>query len=175
MSFKVKDNSEYAVVLDGFKNNNFATVTSLTGQVSAGSANVLEVGDKIEWPDEVEFLQNNNMGGSRPVYAIICKVTGEDGAVRYMPWYPTSLGKTIQKLKLDSAKEKVIGREFVRPDGAPAKDYQAKANQKLDDVVRALIADHPNGIKVKGFTDVDTYRFGTKEITTARLYEYEYV
>lgn len=174
MSFVTKDNSEYTTVLNSFKNNNFEKVETLEGQVSAGSANVLEKGDKIEWPDQVEFLKNNNMGSGRPVYAIICKVTDTNGAVRYMPWYPTSLGKSIRKLTLGTD-DKVISQEFVRPLGEPATDYQKKANQSLDAVVKALVAEHPNGIKVEDFEEVNTYRFNSKELTKARQYKYAYV
>lgn len=174
MSFVTKDNSEYASILNSFKSNNFEKVDMLEGQVSAGSVNVLEAGDKIEWPDQVEFLKNNNMSSSRPVYAIICKVTDKDGAVRYMPWYPTSLGKSLRKLTLGTD-GKVVKQDFVRPEGQPAVDYQRQANQSLDTVVKALIAEHPNGILVKDFKEIDTYRFNSKDLTKARQYEYAYV
>lgn len=171
--FEIKDNKQFEEIRNAFVANNFAEASadSLNKQVSAGSANILQEGDVIEFPSDMKFYENTSM---RNALAMICRVTDKNGVEKYMPWYPTSLGKTIRSLKVDTD-GKVQSEEFVRPLGAAAVEYQGKANLKVADVINEMAKNHPNGIKVTGVKSLKTYAFqDTSRVVNTNQYTFDW-
>lgn len=175
MSFVTKENSVYNEMLKAFADNNAEVSDTLDGQIRSTTSLGFEAGDKIEWPDEVKFLKMSIPGSTRKAQAILCKITSKDGVERYQPFYPTSLNKSIRKLEVDSEGKVIKDHGFVMPEGQPALDIQSKGNMSLDKEFKDMMKNHPNGITVVSYESVPTYRFGSKETTTARRYTYAYV
>lgn len=170
--FETGKDSKYDEIMKAYLNNNATEVTKLEGQVSGGELG-LNKGDIIEWPDKKRYLKIKMQNG-RSAQAMLCKITNGD-TYRYGLVYPRSFFKAIFEVEVDSEGRYVGPKPVIYPEGQPTKDLLAQNQCELDTVFNKFMEDHPNGIRVKDFTNVNVLKFGTQDVTTTRRYEYEYV
>lgn len=171
--FSTKDNKEYAEMFNAYINaGNAEEIAKLEGQVSAGGAGGFEVGDHIDWPEELKFLKLKIRNNT--TQALLVQVTSKDGVKRYQMFYPSTLSKSIREITVDAEGKVVKENGFVRTKGTAAKAYQEAANLEIDTVMRKLIAEHPNGLNVTAVDQPWTYRYQSKEPTHANLYTIDF-
>lgn len=172
--FKVENNSEYAEMMKAYIDNGADGVEKLEGQVSAGGAGGFEAGDHIDWPDKLEPIKVKLREDSKPQQAFLVQITNKTGVKRYQLFFPSTLGKSIRKVIVNEKGEVVKEEGFVRTQGTAAQDYQNHANLNIDDVIRGMMKDHPNGMDCDEVDKVWTYRFNTKEPAQSNLYTLNY-
>lgn len=171
--FSTKDNTEYAEMFNAYVNaGNAEVIEKLGGQVSAGGAGGFEVGDHIDWPDELKALKLKVRNNT--TQAFLVQVTNKEGVNRYQLFYPSTLSKSVRDLTVDAEGKVLKENGFIRTKGTAAKAYQEAANLEIDTVMRKLIAEHPNGLNVTTVEQPWTYRFQTKEPVRTNLYTIDF-
>lgn len=178
--FEITDNAQYTEMVNAFVKNNFAEASAedLKKQVSAGSANILQEGDTVELPKDGKLYVNKAMNNA---LVIIAQVTNKNGVKRYMPFYPSSLTKSVCVVTTDSDGE-VTDEKFVEAQGSAAAEYQKFANMEVGEAVKKFNEAHPAGFKVSGVKKVKTYGFDrenkcrdTSRLVNTNIYTFDLV
>lgn len=174
--FETQNNDTYAKMMKAYTDNNAEVINKLEGQVSAGGQLGFEKGDKIEWPKEAKYLKIPVGNSGRKAQAILCKITNTAGVERYQPFFINALQKPIRTIEKDTEGNVLKELDFVYPQGQPSEDFRSQANMSINDVFVAMMKEHPNGISVVDYENIDTPRFNDRsKATTARRYTYAYV
>ena len=176
MAFKIANNSEYETLYNAYKNAGGAVELKdgLGGQVSSGGGGGFEEGDVIEWPDTIQALGIKLREGSKPAQAFIVKVTN-NGVERYQLFFPSTLGKSIRELEVDAEGKVLSDKGFTRTLGNAATEYQSHANLEIKNVIEKMMTNHPDGMKVTKVDTINTYKYQSRETTTAKRYTIDFV
>lgn len=174
--FEVENNSKYNELVAAYQKSGNATILDkLEGQVSAGGQGGFEEGDRIEWPSKPQFLKVKvRPNSTATAQGFVAKVTNSAGVERYQLFFPSTLGKSLREILVDKEMKVLEEKGFIRTKGTAATDYQNSANLGIDDTVRRMMTEHPEGIVVSKVEKPWTYRFQTKEPVQANLYTMDY-
>lgn len=170
--FESNNNSEYNAMVEAYRKNGADLADSFIGQVRGAVGPTLAVGDVIEWPKEYKVLNITLRTGQKPTQAVIVKVTGEGGDVRYQPFFPSSLGKAIFPAEFDSEGKLVKRLNPIQPNGTAAKFYQSKANLDIDGVMKELMA--KGNIKVTAAERKTVATYQTNQQSSTNLYTFDF-
>ena len=174
--FEIKDNDDYKKVYAAFQAGGARELTNFTGQVSSGSGIIYVKGDRIEWPSDdfkpLEIPMRNAKPGTKAPQALIVKVVSQDGSTRYQPFFPSSLGKSIMEIEVDDKDAYVKSKDYIRPRGAAALDYQAGANFGVDEVFNKIRK--KGDIVISEATPVWTFAYDSNTPKKTYLYTFDY-
>ena len=171
--FEIDNNSDYKAMVEAYTKNGAGTANTFSGQVRGGGGATLNKGDVIEWPKEYKVLLIKMRENQKPAEAVIVKVTGADNAVRYQPFFPSSLGKLIYPCDFDNEDKLVKRLAPIRPEGTAAKFYQSKANLDVDTVMKELMA--KGNIKVTDMKAIDVCAYQSTNKSVTYQYTFDFV
>lgn len=169
--FEVEKNDAYQKAFDAYASTG-EVIAEFAGVVRNGDAGGFEEGDVIAFPDVSRGIRVPVGNSGRTADMYIVQVTSKSGNVRYVPFYPTQFSKRIYPILVDNNGAYVKDLEPVKAGGKAAEFYQARANQKVDTVMKELIAE--GDVIVSNVEIKNIFAYGTKNVTTTRRYTFDF-